>query len=194
LLIQPLRCLVAFFTKTTYRTEIKKQSDPISQRIIKEEFKFVCNPLQSIKRKTQKFGVPWSANLKKQHTGIDIAAVAKDKVFAVADGKIVRTGNAGTGWAKYAIIEHGLKNYCTIYTHIIPSVKIDSEIKHGDIIGLIADLGRNTHFHFGVWKSLCNSITPRGALPSIENVGKVGPYYSDPAFPNNFVDPESYLV
>lgn len=152
---------------------------------------FVWPLISSYKRITQAYGVPWSVNPKKQHTGLDIVVPAKEKVFAVCDGKIVKIGDLGGNWAQYIDIEHE-PGLCTSYLHVVPQMAVNSLVKAGDLIATIADLGTNSHLHFNTWKgSYNNPLTHRGALPNTENVGKIDPK-TDPVFPSNFVDPISF--
>jgi len=158
--------------------------------------KFIWPLENSYKRITTQFSEKWILNLKKNHTGIDIAAPVGASVFAAADGIVKKIGylDADRKMAQYIDIEHNLLNYCTAYLHINPILKIGDKIKAGDIVGNIAQLiDMGAHLHFNTWKGgYIDSITHRGALPSIENVGKVEPKL-DPAFPSNFVDPTSLI-
>lgn len=143
-------------------------------------------PLKSSsKRITQKYGDIWSANKLKKHTGVDIAATPGDRVYAAADGVITKIGALDTtgAWAKYAVLEHDTKDYCTSYLHIDPKVVVGQKLKAGDLVGLVANIV-GPHCHFNVWKGLHdNTLTQRGALPIVFVAG------GDPIFPNSFIDP-----
>ncbi|MDO8561137.1 MAG: peptidoglycan DD-metalloendopeptidase family protein [bacterium] len=137
---------------------------------------------------SQHFGSIWSANSSKKHTGIDIAAVPGDAVYAAAAGMVTKTGILDTtgAWAKYVVLEHETKDYCTSYLHIEPKVAIGQKLNVGDFVGVIADISA-PHCHFNVWKSVHDDkLTQRGALPIVCAAG------GDPVFPNNFVDPLSF--
>lgn len=54
----------------------------------------------------------------------------------------------------------------------------------GQVIGKIADLGNNTHFHFGVRKASYSNVANAGGLPQTN----CGGY---PAFPEYFINPMS---
>jgi len=146
-------------------------------------------PLKSASRSiTQHFGSIWSANHAKKHTGIDITAVPGDTVYAAAAGTITKIGALDTtgAWAKYAVLEHDTKDYCTSYLHIEPKVAVGKKLNVGDRIGVIADISA-PHCHFNIWKGTHDDkLTQRGALPIVFAVG------GDPIFPNNFVDPLSF--
>lgn len=147
---------------------------------------------KSLAKVVQFYGEPWSANPEKIHTGLDIPAAPGEKVFAAATGTITKTGNLGLDYARYAVLEHENKDYCTAYLHIEPSVQIGKKLQIGDLIGCIAKIS-HPHLHFNVWQGPTNqTLTQRGALPSKENVGKIEPK-NDPAFPSNFVDPSSFI-
>lgn len=168
--------------------EVFKNEQRIESRDLSSSF--VWPLARSYKRITQAYGVPWSVNPKKQHTGLDIVVPAKEKVFAVCNGKIVKIGDLGGTWAQYIDIEHD-SGLCTSYLHVIPKLMINSLVKAGDLIATIADLGTNSHLHFNAWKGLYNNpLTHRGALPNIDNVGTIDPK-TDPAFPSSFIDPMS---
>jgi hypothetical protein len=63
---------------------------------------------------------------------------------------------------------------------------MEDPIKRGDLVGTIADLGSNTHFHFGVRLAPYTNTANRGALPRAECGG-------DPAFPEYFADPKTMM-
>lgn len=146
-------------------------------------------PLKSTsKRITQHFGSIWSFNSSKKHTGIDIAAVPGDTVYAATAGTVTKIGALDTTgvWAKYAVLEHDIKDYCTSYLHIEPKVTVGQKLNAGDIVGVIADI-LAPHCHFNVWKGVHDDkLTQRGALPIVYVAG------GDPIFHNNFVDPLSF--
>ncbi len=146
-------------------------------------------PLKSTSKNiTQHFGSIWSANHAKKHTGIDITAVPGDTVYAAADGMVTKIGALDTtgAWAKYAVLEHDAKDYCTSYLHIEPKVAVGQKLNAGDTVGVIADISA-PHCHFNVWKGPHDGkLTQRGALPIVFTAG------GDPIFPNHFVDPLSF--
>lgn len=142
---------------------------------------------KSSQRRTQCYGDIWSADSAKKHTGIDLAAAPGDSVFAVATGIITRIGllDDKGKWAKYAVLEHDAKDYCTSYLHITPKVTIGQKLKSGELVGVVADIV-GPHFHFNVWKGPKNEkLTQRGALPIVFAGG-------DPIFPNDFLNPDSF--
>lgn len=146
-------------------------------------------PLKSTSKKiTQHFGSIWSANSSKKHTGIDISAVPGNTVYASAAGIVTKIGALDTtgAWAKYAVLEHDAKDYCTSYLHIEPKVVVGQKLNAGDIVGVIADISA-PHCHFNVWKGVHDDkFTQRGALPIVYIAG------GDPIFPSDFVDPMSF--
>lgn len=150
---------------------------------------------KSSKTVSQSFGVRWSANKKKRHTGLDIVATVGEPVFAVVAGRIVKIGNCGkdpdgNDWAKYIILEHASKEYCTGYLHIDPKVTVGQQLNAGETVGSVADLKSSTHLHFHVLSGTDISIAPRGALPAPESAELISS--TNPAFPHNFVDPVSF--
>ncbi|MBE9569715.1 MAG: DUF1566 domain-containing protein, partial [Proteobacteria bacterium] len=134
------------------------------------------------------FGADWlfgeCDGLVKKHAGVDISAVKGESVYAAKSGIVRAIVDGGTQWKKAVTIEHTSSNpvFTTVYWHIDPVVEVDQEVTSGQIIGNIADLGDNTHFHFGVRMSAYSNTSNRGALPQTDCDG-------DPAFPEHFVDP-----
>ncbi|MGH9463568.1 MAG: peptidoglycan DD-metalloendopeptidase family protein [Vicinamibacteria bacterium] len=154
---------------------------------------FVWPLKKSSKRVSQGFGVPWSVNPKKQHTGIDVPVPVGASVYAAASGTVVKTGSLDSSgeWAKYLVLEHDPKDYCTAYLHIEPRVALESRVEAGDVVASIAKISA-PHLHFNVWRGVFKDrATQRGALPAKEFAGKIDPK-TDPAFPSEFVDPESF--
>lgn len=152
---------------------------------------------KKFQRISQVFGIPWSANPKKIHSGIDIPSAPGEPVFAIAPGTVIKTGElgndpSGISWGSYAILGHGSDSYCSCYLHIDLGVTVGQKLAAGDPVGKIRDLKQSTHLHFGIWAGDRKSpVFQRGALPSKEWVGKVAPM-TDPVFPNDFVDPKPF--
>lgn len=144
----------------------------------------------------QSFGVPWSANSQKQHTGLDIAASVGEEIMAIADGYVSKVGylgkdSNGNDFGYYVGIYHHDKNLCSAYLHTATNKKQGDLVKGGDVIATVADLKNRTHLHFNTWSGVYDmKLTHRGALPSTHNAGKIDPV-TDPAFPSNFIDPKS---
>ena len=153
---------------------------------------------------TQSFGEDWAGNsvcpstgVIKKHNGTDYRASAGVVVSAV-EGGVVKDVFAVSGWANVIVIEHtkadGSK-YTTNYWHVNPSVIKDNAVTKGQQIAVVADLGGNTHFHFGLrlGPHLVNSsnadVSATGALPQTICTDLNGKTY--PAFPELFVDPDS---
>lgn len=168
---------------------IKKQPKNTAKRT-KLKTDFIWPLFETHQQILQSFGVLWVCNKRKKHVGVDVSAPLGAEVFAVANGIIVRIGNAGKQWAQYVDIKHDSGDFCTSYIHITPKMKKGDMVKAGDVIGFVAEIRGLSHLHFNVWKGAYgNPITHRGALPPINNVGKVEPK-SDPPFPSNFIDPK----
>ena len=146
-------------------------------------------PLQkSWHRIAQPFGVIWSADQTKKHSGIDIAVPPKNSVFVSADGIVAKIGLLSTKikWGNYIVVEHDTKDYCTTYLHIDPIVNLQDRVDAGKVIGTTAKI-ESPHLHFGVWSGVMDKVlTPRGALPFGVHVKPSG----DPDFPSRFLNPE----
>ena len=134
------------------------------------------------------FGADWPdgecGGLVKKHAGVDISAVKGESVYAANPGIVRAIVDGDTLWSKAVTIEHTSSNpvFTTVYWHIDPAVAVGQTVINGQIIGNVADLGDNTHLHFGVRMSSYSNISNRGALPQTDCEG-------DPAFPEHFVDP-----
>ena len=85
------------------------------------------------------------------HDGIDIGAPSGTKIYAVADGKVIKA-NWNGGYGNYVEIEHE-NNVISFYGHLSSiSVKSGFNIKKGDLLGYVGSTGVSTgaHLHFGV--------------------------------------------
>ncbi len=90
----------------------------------------------------------------KAHLGTDFGAKRGTPIFAVADGKVIFSGNLG-GYGKVIKIRH-TDEYVTLYAHQSRlKAKVGDIVKKGQIIGYVGSTGRSTgpHLHFGVYKS-----------------------------------------
>ena len=143
---------------------------------------------------TQAFGVNWAGGgvcsttgVIKKHNGTDFRAVAGTAIYAAEDG-IVKHKEAHSPWAYHIVIEHNHPTggkYTTVYWHVNPSVSVGDFVPKAMQIATVADLGTNTHFHFGVRIGSCNdNVSGTGALPQTNCDGY-------PAFPEYFIDPNS---
>lgn len=120
------------------------------------------------------------------HTGIDIRVGKGRPVFAAEDGVVKVVGSDPT-WKGWVTIEHRLGGtvFTTVYWHITPSVRAGQEVTRGQQIGTVADMGSNTHLHFGVRHAPYSNVSNRGALPKTRDCGP-----DRPQFPEKFVDPK----
>lgn len=87
---------------------------------------------------------------KQIHMGIDFASVAKDKIPAANNGKVVYADPLGI-YGNLVIIDHGLGLF-SIYSHLTDMyVKVDEEVKKGHHIGTTGTTGLagGDHVHFG---------------------------------------------
>jgi murein DD-endopeptidase MepM/ murein hydrolase activator NlpD len=104
------------------------------------------------------------------HSGLDIAAVKGQPVYATADGTVTEAGYHGA-YGKSILISHGF-GLQTRYGHLLDySVKLHDRVKRGDVIGHVGATGRATgyHLHYEVMANgqLLNPLrlltrTPRG--------------------------------
>lgn len=86
---------------------------------------------------------------KRNHSGVDIKLNYGDPVVATFDG-VVRVARNYSGYGKLVVVRHynGLE---TVYAHLSKiNVKLNQEVKAGDLLGLGGRTGRATteHLHF----------------------------------------------
>jgi murein DD-endopeptidase MepM/ murein hydrolase activator NlpD len=80
------------------------------------------------------------------HSGLDIAAVKGQPVYATADGTVTEAGYHGA-YGKSILINHGF-GLQTRYGHLLDyTVKLDDRVKRGDVIGRVGATGRATGYH-----------------------------------------------
>ncbi|MEQ3550638.1 M23 family metallopeptidase [Pseudonocardia nematodicida] len=99
-------------------------------------------------RFTSGFGARWGV----QHQGIDLAAPIGTPIFALTDGKVVKSG-AASGFGMWVVLEHP-DGTSTVYGHINRSfVEVGQQVKAGDEIAEVGNRGQSTgpHLHFEVW-------------------------------------------
>jgi len=136
----------------------------------------------------QRFGVTWSQDADKRHTGIDIEAPAKTEVFAIADGtarlqgSLVKADRPATStWGSYVVIAHDDDSWTSSYLHIDldPELTRNHGVRQGQRVGWV----HYDHLHFGIRRAPSGDLSIRGALP------KTRLDSGDPEFPEHFVDP-----
>lgn len=138
-----------------------------------------------------KFGGAWTfgecpTGVYKKHAGIDLKATTNEAVYATHYGTVraIYTGNHAQ-WADAIIIESANGQFTTVSWHVIKygNLKIGDYVKKGQRIASVANLGKNTHFHFGIRLAPYNSKTSlAGALPNKNCGGYL-------AFPERFLNP-----
>ena len=100
-----------------------------------------------------------------QHKGIDIAASRGSRIVASQSGTVVYAG-ALSGYGKVIIIDHN-NGYSTVYAHNLSNlVKVDEQVRRGQVIGLVGSTGRSTgpHLHFEIRKGY-KAVDPFKYLP-----------------------------
>lgn len=88
----------------------------------------------------------------KKHQGVDINCPSNSKVIAAADGKVIQVKHGTTGYGKMIIVQHE-NGYSTLYAHLNSTlVKIGTQVKQGDLIGMSGNTGTSTsaHLHYEV--------------------------------------------
>ncbi len=91
----------------------------------------------------------------KKHKGYDLAAPLNSKVYATADGIVIRVQKLKTGYGKNILIKNSY-GFQTLYGHL-NRIKVEKGeiIKQGDIIGLVGSTGMSTgpHLHYEILKN-----------------------------------------
>lgn len=126
----------------------------------------------------------------KLHVGVDLSATYGEEVDAAHDGivKKIFTGDHSQ-WADAIVIESTDGQFTTVYWHVLKYGSLSEEdiVTKGQQIATVANLGSNTHFHFGVRLSAySNPESYAGALPVADGCGYL-------AFPEKFIDPETAI-
>jgi murein DD-endopeptidase MepM/ murein hydrolase activator NlpD len=128
---------------------------------------------------------PWE-----KHTGIDVKASKGQAVRASANGTYINIVYWGAGWANAVLISHNVPGFGTVisqYGHVDGiGLKPGSAVTRGQVIAHVANLGSNTHLHFGIWLGAYASAAWRGHLPTTRCGGR-------PAFPASFTNPTAFV-
>jgi murein DD-endopeptidase MepM/ murein hydrolase activator NlpD len=85
------------------------------------------------------------------HTGIDISTPTGNRIYAPANGTVVKVGHE-KGFGRVVQISHGY-GVTTLYGHLeVARVTEGQRIKRGDLIALVGSTGRSTgpHLHYEV--------------------------------------------
>lgn len=126
---------------------------------------------------------PWSGNnnyTKDQyHVGLDIKGEETDKVFAIADGKVLTISHNGWGIGNIAIlIEHKLadgRSFVAVYGHIKDDPNNDihtgkvKDVRVAQVIGLMGPYTPSyPHLHLGIFE-----VKPGGPSMPTQHLGKM---------------------
>ncbi len=130
----------------------------------------VSYPLRKIKVNSP-YGVrrdPFTGK-KSRHNGIDLHA-RNDEVFAMLDGRVVKTGQDKRS-GKYVILRHG--DYTVSYCHLSRIlISKGASVRPGEVVGITGSTGRSTgeHLHITVRyrKKYVNPIVLLNAIRKIK--------------------------
>jgi len=98
------------------------------------------------------------------HTGIDIRGKKGEKIYATADGVVLKSFRNG-GYGNYITIDHG-NGYTTAYAHLHKYlVHKGDRVTRGQVIGLVGNTGRSTgpHLHYEIALNN-NTINPHNFM------------------------------
>ena len=107
---------------------------------------------------------PFGGYSYENHQGTDFVGPYGTKIFATADGEVVRAEYHG-GYGNTVTLKHGY-GYETLYAHLSKiTVKPGTKVKRGDVVGHLGNTGRSTgpHLHYGVYFK-GNAINPRNVM------------------------------
>ncbi|WP_170110472.1 M23 family metallopeptidase [Flavilitoribacter nigricans] len=113
------------------------------------------------------FGDPREGG-KRRHEGVDIGAPRGTAILAVADGKIEKVKEGGSGGKQiWMLLENGWKVY---YAHLHAQlVREGQTVKAGDLIGTVGNTGNainaGPHLHFCLYPSQKKPVNPLLYLP-----------------------------
>ncbi|MBP6929421.1 MAG: M23 family metallopeptidase [Candidatus Moranbacteria bacterium] len=154
-------------------------------------FKWPLSGTFASRTQTKTFGANWvldcPSGTPKKHGGLDVNATYGEDVYAAHAGT-VKDINYDAGWEYGIVIEDTTGQYTTVYWHVnaYGGLAVNDTVTKGQKIATVANLGGNTHFHFGIRSGAYNaSLSLAGALP-VASCGS-NPVY--PAFPENLIDP-----
>lgn len=88
----------------------------------------------------------------RRHEGVDIAAPQGTRVYAAAEGAVLRTGYDADGYGRFVEVRHP-NGMTTLYGHLSRvDVASGDALEAGAGIGLVGSTGRSTgpHLHFEV--------------------------------------------
>ncbi|PIU39915.1 MAG: hypothetical protein COT00_04455, partial [Candidatus Omnitrophica bacterium CG07_land_8_20_14_0_80_50_8] len=137
-------------------TQVSQRSLPLGANTMPAEFKVANSPVEgnfSDSNNWNHAGAHW----KTVHTGDDTHASRYDRIHAVADGVVVRTGS-DKSFGNYVVIAHysgqtiiGYTFYCHL-TSPAGGIKVDDSVTAGTVIGLAGDTGNafGVHLHFEI--------------------------------------------
>ncbi len=139
---------------------------------------------------TSPFGDDWVSScggLVKKHAGLDVDADIGDDVLSAMSGTVKHVYTSDPTWGDAVVVEDESGDFTVVYWHIDAWVSENDSVSRGDMIGTVADISAGSHLHFGYRQGSYHSrFSLLGALPQTSCGDPL-----DPAFPENFEDPET---
>jgi len=103
-----------------------------------------------------------------RHSGIDIAAPLGTEVHAPNNGKITLAANDLLSTGNTIVIDHGYGLFTSYYHLDAMNVKVEDEVKKGDVIGTVGTTGFSTgpHLHYAVsiYNTYVNTYQPLAGI------------------------------
>ncbi len=139
-----------------YIMEIKDDIIAKDNPIEKPEIETFVFPIKDNFRFSSKFGYRFHPikKIKKFHSGVDLSCKRGTNIYAIADGKVIRSSNIN-GYGNYILIKHA-NGVVTAYAHLNRrNVRKGDVLSKNDVIGTVGSTGFSTgpHLHFEIIKN-----------------------------------------
>lgn len=159
LMLPIIGVLIALSGFKTNTATIKNRISTQSSRLYEATKPPEILPIEKVKieKITVEFGRVFKNPVTKKtvtHNGVDIKAPLGTPVAATANG-VVKQVKTDKGYGKKVVIQHD-NQYTTLYAHLNEfSVKMNDNVKKGQIIGYVGNTGYSTapHLHYEVIKN-----------------------------------------
>jgi murein DD-endopeptidase MepM/ murein hydrolase activator NlpD len=132
---------------------------------------------------TQGYGVPWSEDTTKLHTGLDISAKKDTQVFAMKSGVVKNRGwlgksNTGIDWGYYLVVRNDDGSFSGyLHIKIQKSYADNARIEAGDTIGTVF----RDHLHVNDCRQIAGCEYAAFPNPTFtEKFGSFGKFYLKP--------------
>lgn len=126
------------------------------------------------------------------HVGMDFSARKGQAVLWKMQGYVFKKKHLDSSWKWCLVLSDKANSQTYVVWHLdkIPDFKPEEVILPGRQIGVVADLGSNSHLHLGLRRApFHQDLSMKGALPSCSHKPK-----SLPKFPEKFASPDERVI